>query len=104
MTIKQEPEWMIEEEYAPSQLYKEDSNVAYTEYEIKPYYDSDIDFDYYKCKVGILFLLFFFDFIFFFLFCFLFYSLILILDEGRDEMWQRIINNGVLEKKKISLK
>lgn len=64
VTIKQEPEWIIEEEYAPSQLYKEDSNVAYTEYEIKPYYDSDIDFDYYKCKVGFyLFIFFLFLFI-----------------------------------------
>lgn len=60
VTIKQEPEWIIEDEYAPSQLYKEDSNVAYTEYEIKPYYDSDIDFDYYKCKVGFYLFIFFF--------------------------------------------
>lgn len=67
VTIKQEPEWMIEEEYAPSQLYKEDSNVAYTEYEIKPYYDNDIDFDYYKCKVG---------FYLFIYFSFFYYSLI----------------------------
>lgn len=66
VTIKQEPEWMLEDEYAPSQLYKEDSNVAYTEYEIKPYYDNDIDFDYYKCKVGFLF--FNFNFIYFLLF------------------------------------
>lgn len=87
MTIKQEPEWMIEEEYAPSQLYKEDSSVAYTEYEIKPYYDSDIDFDYYKCKVG------FYLFIFFFFFFYLFINLI-------GDVVTRIIND-VLETNRI---
>lgn len=53
VTIKQEPQWIInEDEYATSELYKDGGNISYTEYEIRPYYDGVIDFEDIKCKVG----------------------------------------------------
>lgn len=56
VTIKQEPEWsMNDDEYSSAQLYKAEPNISFTEYEIRPYYDGDIDFDYIKCKVGFCF-------------------------------------------------
>lgn len=53
VTIKQEPQWIFNnDEYASSELYKDDPNISYTEYEIRPYYENDIDFEDIKCKVG----------------------------------------------------
>lgn len=59
VTIKSEPEWsMNDDEYSSAQLYKAEPNISYTEYEIRPYYEGDIDFDYIKCKVGYQFWIF----------------------------------------------
>lgn len=61
VTIKQEPQWIInDDEYATSELYKDDPNISYTEYEIRPYYEGEIDFEDIKCKVGTFFFSFFY--------------------------------------------
>ena len=58
VTIKQEPQWMINDdvEYATNEMFIKEE-PAFTEYEIRPYYENDIDFQDIKYKVG--FLLFF---------------------------------------------
>lgn len=66
VTIKQEPQWIFNnDEYASSELYKDDPNISYTEYEIRPYYENDIDFEDIKCKVGYKYYWFIFIFLYF---------------------------------------
>lgn len=51
VTIKQEPEWIINDvDYVTAELYRNDQSLAYTQYEIRPYYEN-VENDY-KCKVG----------------------------------------------------
>lgn len=66
VTIKQEPQWIFNnDEYASSELYKDDPNISYTEYEIRPYYENDIDFEDIKCKVGYKYYWFIFIFLYY---------------------------------------
>lgn len=50
VSIKQEPEWIINDvDYVTAELYRNDQTLAYTQYEIRPYYEN-VENDY-KCKV-----------------------------------------------------
>lgn len=55
VTIKQEPEWIIDGDgFISSQYYKEDQQAhSIAEYEIKPYYvpETEYHFDDITCKV-----------------------------------------------------
>lgn len=66
VTIKQEPEWIIDDDgYIHTQHYKDDQQThTITEYEIKPYYipsipGNDYHFGDLHCKVRSYFLFFF---------------------------------------------
>lgn len=66
VAIKQEPEWIIDDDgFINSQYYKDDQQShSITEYEIKPYYipaipGNNYHFDDLNCKVRPFFFLFF---------------------------------------------
>lgn len=62
VSIKQEPEWIINDvDYVTAELYRNDQSLAYTQYEIRPYYEN-VENDY-KCKVCNLFRFFYYIFI-----------------------------------------